>query len=332
MKKLRWFMMATCFVFSLTALTIPAGTAYADEVVLNWASFLPKTHPETVFLQKVFFDRINEIGKGKLHIKYRGGPETLPERDIGNAVSKGIVDIITGLVTFYQDLVPGAAISRFSPYLPAEERKNGVYAYLDAMHQKSGIKYLGRPNPGRDTYFYTYMTKKVEKPEDFKGLRLGAAGSAKPAVEAMGAGVVTLKLSEYYSAMEKNLVDGITAVPPAAWIAWGCHEKTKFVPDHPYFQSTGLLLANLKSWNKLPKDLQDLIMKRMVEYEVEQVQPEIDKQEEAKKKMIDIGVKFYKFPPEMAKWYQDTLYNACWAHEEKRYGQIVTEFRKLMPK
>jgi TRAP-type C4-dicarboxylate transport system substrate-binding protein len=332
MKKLRLLMVVTFVSFSVMIAALPSGTSFAGEVVLNWASFLPKTHPETVFLQKEFFDKINEKGKGKLQIKYRGGPETFPERDIGDALSKGIIDIATALVTFYQELVPGVGATRLSPYLPAEERKNGVYAYLDALHQKYGIKYLGRPNPGRDTYFYTYMTKKPEKPEDFKGLRLGAAGSARDAVEAMGAGVVTLKLSEYYSAMEKNLVDGITAVPPAAWVAWGCHEKTKFVPDHPYFQSTGLLLANLNAWNKLPKELQDLIMNRMLEFEVEQVQPEIAKQEGAKKLMIDKGVQFYKFSPETAKWYHDTIYNASWAHEEKRFGSIVTEFRKLMPK
>ncbi|MFZ0449161.1 MAG: TRAP transporter substrate-binding protein DctP [Desulfatiglandaceae bacterium] len=330
MTRLKFFLIATCITFSLTIFTVP-GVSFAGEVVLNWASFLPRSHPETVSLQQALFDKINERGKGKLVIKYRGGPETFPARDIGDALGNGIVDIASALVTFYQAIVPGAAASRLSPYLPAEERKNGVYDYLDALHQKYGIKYLGRPNPGRDTYFYTYLTKKVEKPEDFKGLRLGAAGSARPAVLAMGASVVTLKLSEYYSAMEKHLVDGITAVPPAAWVAWGCHEKTKFIPDHPYFQSTGMLIMNLKSWNKLPKDLQDLIMNTMRKYEVERVPVEIAKAEKADETMRKAGVQFYKFSPEMAKWYHDKIYNSSWQDEEKRFGSVVTNFRKLMP-
>jgi len=334
MKRLRLFVPVTFIAFLLTFVVMPAGMSFAKEIVLNWASFVPKTHPETVSLQKSFFDVINERGKGKVVIKYRGGPETLPERDLGDAVHKGIVDFATALCTFYQEIVPGAAISRFSPFEAEMERKNGVYDWLDAHHAKYGIKYMGRCNPskGGDTYFYTYMNKKPMKPEDFKGLRIGAAGSGRPAVEAMGAGVVTLKLSEYYTAMERNLVDGIVSVPLAAWVAWGIHEKTKYVIDHPYFQATGLLIGNLKSWNKLPKDVQNLIMGRMIEFEKEAVKYEIEKEAQARKTMAKAGVEFYKFPPETAKWYLDKFYTPSWAHEEKRFGQVVRDFKAVLEK
>jgi TRAP-type C4-dicarboxylate transport system substrate-binding protein len=313
---------------------LPSGTSFAGEVVLNWASFVPKTHPETISLQKGLFDVINERGKGKVVIKYRGGPETLPERDIGDAVNKGIVDFATALVTFYQEIVPGAAITRFSPFEADEERRNGVYDWLDKYHTKYGIKWVGRSNPckGGDKYFYTYLNKKPMKPEDFKGLRIGAAGSGRPAVEAMGAGVVTLKLSEYYTSMERNLVDGIVSVPLAAWVAWGIHEKTKYVIDHPYFQATGVLIGNQKSWNKLPKDVQDLIMGRMIEFEKEAVKYETEKEEQARKTMMTAGAEFYKFSPEVAKWYYDKLYTPSWQHEEERFGQVVRDFKELLEK
>jgi TRAP-type C4-dicarboxylate transport system substrate-binding protein len=332
MKRLKVVMIVICVSFFLTPVVLPTGKAFAKEVVLNWASFLPKSHPETLSVQKALFDVINERGKGKLVVKYRGGPESLPERDLGDAVHRGIVDFATALVTFYQEIVPGAAATRFSPFLPEEERTNGVYDYWDKHHAKYGIKYMGRCNPSRDDYFYTYMNKKPMKPEDFVGLRIGAAGSGRPAVEAMGAGVVTLKLSEYYTAMERNLVDGITSVPLPAWVAWGIHEKTKYVIDHPYFQATGVLIGNLNSWNKLPKDLQDLIMGRMIEFEKEQVQYEIDQKKQARKIMMDTGVEFYKFSPEVEKWYYDKIYNSSWQHEEERFGKVVSDFKQLIEK
>lgn len=332
MKKLRVLIVAGCI--SLVMAVLPIHTSFAKEIVLNWASFVPKTHPETISLQKGLIDVINERGKGKVVIKYRGGPETLPERDLGDAVHKGIVDFATALCTFYQEIVPAAAISRLSPFEAPVERTNGVYDWLDKLHSKYGIKYMGRCNPskGGDTYFYTYMNKKPMKPEDFKGLRIGAAGSGRPAVEAMGAGVVTLKLSEYYTAMERNLVDGITSVPLAAWVAWGIHEKTKYVIDHPYFQATGLFIGNLKSWNKLPKDVQDLIMGRMIEFEKEAIPWEVKKMEQARKKMMDVGVEFYKFPPETKAWYYDKIYSSSWKHEEERFGQPVRDFKALLEK
>ena len=334
MKRTNSLMVMICVSFFLTIVALPPGAALAKEIVLNWASFVPKTHPETVSLQKSFFDVVNERGKGKVVIKYRGGPETLPERDLGDAVHKGIVDFATALCTFYQEIVPGAAITRLSTFEPSEERKNGVYDFLDELHKKHGIKYMGRCNPskGGDTYFYTYMNKKPMKPEDFKGLRIGAAGSGRPAVEAMGAGVVTLKLSEYYTAMERNLVDGIIAVPLAAWVAWGIHEKTKYVIDHPFFQATGLFIGNLKSWNKLPKDVQNLLMGRMIEFEKEAIQYELDKERAAREAFIKAGAEFYKFSPEVAKWYHDTIYRTSWQHEEERFGQVVRDFKALLEK
>jgi TRAP-type C4-dicarboxylate transport system substrate-binding protein len=93
-----------------------------------------------------------------------------------------------------------------------------------------------------------------------------------------------------------------------------------------------MLIMNLKSWNKLPKELQDLIMNRMLEFEVEQVPVEIAKSQEAIQKMKDVGVEFYKFSPEMAKWYHDKIYDSSWKHEEERFGSVVTDFKKLMPK
>jgi TRAP-type C4-dicarboxylate transport system substrate-binding protein len=333
MKKLRLLMVLTCLCFLLTAVAQPT-TVGAKEIVVNYATFLPKTHPETVSLQKNLIAVINERGKGKVVFKYRGGPETFPARDIGDAVHKGIVDFATALVTFYQEQAPGVAASRLSPFEATEERKNGVYDYIDKMHQQGGFKYMGRCNPskGGDTYFYTYMNKKPMKPEDFKGLRIGAAGSGRPAVEAMGAGVVTLKLSEYYTAMERNLVDGVISVPLAAWVAWGIHEKTKYVIDHPFFQATGLFVANLKSWNKLPKDVQDLIMGRMIEFEGEAVAYETRKEQQARKAFAKAGAEFYKFSPEVRQWYYNKIYESSWKHEIERHGKIVSDFRALLEK
>ena len=50
----------------------------------------------------------------------------------------------------------------------------------------------------------------------------------------------------------------------------------------------------------------------------------------AKKKMMDAGVEFYKFAPEVKKWFLETAYNSSWAYEEERHGKVVTDFRKLV--
>ena len=76
---------------------LPGKTVHADEIILNWASFLPKNHPETRDVQELFFDRINEQAKGQLVVKYRGGPEVIPPPNLGTVASHG--------VTFHKDFV-----------------------------------------------------------------------------------------------------------------------------------------------------------------------------------------------------------------------------------
>ena len=51
MKRVRFFMVLTCISFFLTIGVLSPGAALAKEIVLNYATFLPKTHPETVSLQ-----------------------------------------------------------------------------------------------------------------------------------------------------------------------------------------------------------------------------------------------------------------------------------------
>jgi hypothetical protein len=45
-----------------------------------------------------------------------------------------------------------------------------------------------------------------------------------------------------------------------------------------------------------------------------------------------VGAEFYKFSPEMVKWYYDKIYTPSWAHEEKRFGQPVRDFKELLEK
>jgi hypothetical protein len=53
----------SCISFILLAGVLPSRVFCADQIVLNWASMLPKTSTETVAYQKVFIDKINEKAK-----------------------------------------------------------------------------------------------------------------------------------------------------------------------------------------------------------------------------------------------------------------------------
>ena len=92
--------------------------------------------------------------------------------------------------------------------------------------------------PTNDLQFFNlFLNKKVEKPEDFKKLRIGTATAARALTEGWGAAPVNLQLTDYYTAMERNTVDGVSSSTLSNWVSSGCQAVTKYLVLPGYFQS-----------------------------------------------------------------------------------------------
>jgi TRAP-type C4-dicarboxylate transport system substrate-binding protein len=296
-----------CFSFVSVLGWDPSRGVSAERITLNWASMLPKTSTETVAYQKVFIEKINEKAKGQLVINYRGGPDVIGQFDLGAAVQKGIIDIATVSVGFYEALVPGNGAAMLSELTPQEERKPGGA-------------------------FFCYTRKKVTSQKDFQGFRIGCSTGSRAAVEGWGATVTNVKIADYYNAMERGLVDAVCGVPLDVWVSLGAHEVTKYVIDHPYYVSTAVAIMNLNNWKKLPKNLQDLLTETMVEYEKEKEVQEQKTRDEARQKMINTKIEFYKLAPAVADWYVSTAYKAAWDYQQNRFPEVTPKLRELLIK
>ncbi len=306
---------------------------YAQKIELSWISFTPKDNPEATAINKFFISRVNEKAKGELFIRYRGGPETIPPFDQGKAVQKGVVDIAIVPVGFYEPIAPGVGGAMLTQISLEEERKpGGAYDYLNELHKRGGLFYLGRGNPSEEFFVLNLRSKKILRKEDFIGLKIGTATVARACTTAWGATVVSLSMQEYYSAMERGLVDGISSCPITQWVAQGCHEVTKYTVDHGYYQSTLAVIMNLDRWNKLPKHLQNIIMESIIQSEKDCREHDKKERAHAREKMIKAGVEFYKFPPDMAKWFIETAYNAAWEYQMKRFPDVTPRLRELLSK
>ena len=152
------------------------------------------------------------MSKGRLAFRFRGGPETIALVDLPKSTQSGIVDFSICLAGVVESVAPGVGATILSRISVAEERKNGTYAYMDQLMNKGGLHYMGRHSPANDLQFFQlFMNKKVEKIEDFKKLRIGTATAARALTEAWGAAPVNLQLTDYYTAMERNTVDGVSS-------------------------------------------------------------------------------------------------------------------------
>lgn len=102
--------------------------------------------------------------------------------------------------------------------------------------------------------------KRLATAEDFKGQRVSVATEMGKPLEAYGAVLLSLPGPEFYTSLDKNLVDHI-ATSPNGFVANKLHEVSKYVTDNI---SLGYQLCfrivNLDAWNKLPPDVQKLML------------------------------------------------------------------------
>ena len=112
----------------------------AETITLNWASFLPGSHPEMIAFNKGFVAKAVELSKGRLAFKFRGGPETIALMDLPKATqSGGIVDFSIILAGVVESVAPGVGATILSRISVDDERKNGTYAYMDQLCNKGSL-------------------------------------------------------------------------------------------------------------------------------------------------------------------------------------------------
>ena len=302
-----------------------------EPITLNFATFFPGSHPEWTGFNKGFISKAVELSKGRLAFKFRGGPETIALVDLPKATQSGIVDFSINLAGVAETVAPGVGATILSRISVDEERKNGTYAYMDQLCNKGGLHYMGRHSPSGDLQFFNLLlNKKVEKPEDFKKLRIGTATAARALTEGWGAAPVNLQLTDYYTAMERGTVDGVSSSTLSNWVSSGCQAVTKYLLLPGYFQSSVLIAMNLNTWNRLPADLQQVITNAMIYSE--KVNGEIWTEDKAKamQKVKDAKVEVYNLSPDTAKWLVDTAYEATWAFQQKRFPDVTPRLKVLL--
>jgi len=316
------------------ALVMVSVFALAEDtkpITLNFVSFAPAANVvEFQYLKKELLDKIEKLTDGRVVIKVKGGPEVVPPPNLGKAVKNGVIDMAAIPNAFFEDLVPGIGVTHMSPFTASEERKNGVYDAINKRYEKAGMFYLGRAEATDPGYFVMFLNKPVKKPADFKGLRLGGTTSFHGQYRALGSVPTTLQITDYNTAMERGVVDGLVTSVYIA-MAYGLQSVTKYVIQPGFWRSSVALAVNLAKWKKIPPDLQKLIMEQMAEFETKYAAYEFKQRNGIIKKFSDAGSKVITLAPDTAKWFVDTSTEGAWKYaQERQPGDTIPTMKNLL--
>lgn len=327
-----WVFLFVMGAFPVGAQTTPKASGSSEAITLNFVSFAPAANVvEFQYIKNELFEKINKLAEGRLKIVVKGGPEVIPPFNLGAAVKNGVIDMACIPNAFFEDMVPGIGVTHLSPFSGVEERKNGVYEAIGELYRKAGLFYLGRGEATEPGYFIMFLNKPVEKREDFKGLRFGGTTSFHGQFKELGGIASTLQTTEYNTAMERGTVDGLSTSIYIA-LAYGLQSVSKYVIQPGFWRSSVGLPVNLAKWNKIPPDLQKMMMSEMAAFEAKYAPYELEQRNLFIKKFTDTGAKLIQLQPDVANWFVAASTEGAWKYAQERQGDAIAKMRQLLTK
>jgi TRAP-type C4-dicarboxylate transport system substrate-binding protein len=323
-----------CMVALFFAFTSPApDLAKAAPVTLNLVAAFPKTNP-IAFSAVHWVEEMNKKGKGEIVVNWKGGPEIIPIFDQPQAVVNGVIDINYAPPNYYAGLLPGADVMELSNFYPADQGPgSSIYEFMVRMYKPRGIRYLGEIMGAPDTgnFLLCMRGQKVSRVQDIVGKKVRVSPLTRHFIVGLKAEPVTIAGPEIYVAMERGVVDGFIWPMYAGFSDMGLQEVTKFVVDHGVYRGPSGFFMNQKAWDKLPKNLQDLVIEVTKETMAwgEKNVTSHDKSERDKAKSAK--VEFVKLPDAEGKAYIKASQDALWAYFKTKMPQDrYQESRKLL--
>jgi len=298
----------------------------SDKIVLKATTVFPKNalwNMNVPLLVKM----IEEDSGGRIKINWLGGPEVIKSFDQAEALRRGTIDMVLfNSFGYYKSIMPVSQAKGLSECYPWEERENGAYDLWDKLFQeKANAKYIG--SMANTLPFYIYLNKKISKLEDLKKMSIRVMPLYVPMLKKLGANPVTIPPPEIYTALQRGVVDGF--IWPVMISDFGWHEVTKYVVEPGIFQTEAGAFMNLDKWNKIPKDLQDVIINSMkvMEYIGEGNVLRAAQKELAKQKAA--GIKKIILPPAEGDKLRRIAYEETWKEVIKNAPVYGPKFREL---
>jgi TRAP-type C4-dicarboxylate transport system substrate-binding protein len=252
----------------VTTLSVALGSGHAlAQHKLDVSMETGPNHVRNLSMQEMA-DELKKRSGGKLELRLFHGAAKFKDTDVPKALNQGTLDM--GLPGTWQ---LGKYIEDFdAPDLPmfyGRDRKQ-VYKVWDGepgkdigarIEKKLGVKVIGRwMDLGAGQTFTTKTPINVVT--DMKAMKIripgGSANIAR--YEALGANAIKIAWPDVAQALQRNTVDGLFTTFESLRSAklWDSGVKYAYVNNQNFLQY--LPLVSNTAWNKLPKDMQDLLV------------------------------------------------------------------------
>ena len=250
----------TAAAASIALLLTAATPALAEEVNLLFGTTLPPVVHLNMRVLHPWAERINQQGKGVLHIEVRDGEAIANLGNFYSRVQDDVIQISWGLQSAIAGKFPRSAVTGL-PFEVKNAEEGSVALWrlfatgiLDAEYDEVQPLYLITFPPGG-----LHMAKPMKRLETLAGLKL-ANGSKVGAdtISRLGGAPISMVTSEYYTAIQRGMVDG-AAVQWTAMQPFKLADVTFFHVEAELNSTAGMVFMNKKKYLALPPAARKLI-------------------------------------------------------------------------
>jgi len=278
-----------------------------------------------------FIEPFNARAAGRAKIRYIGGPEVIPQRQMVYALRRGVVDMYFGAATYMLGLAPEADAFLAASVTPAEARANGAFdAIQDIWAEKLNARFLGWHQTGPKLHIFT-MAEPALRDSGLPMLansRVRTTPTYRAFLESVGTIPVDIPSGEVYTALERGTVDAI-AWTSTSMSDQGFQKFVKYRIDPGVLGLVMTLQMNLDRWSGLPSDVRDLLIEESLRYERESRARFLQIEAEEKARLAADGMTFFDLPPEAAARYTQGASDAVWSRAARQVPEAVARLKPL---
>jgi len=256
-------------IFLVLVFLMLAGSVQAadsDKVyTLKIADSFPTKHPMNKVITFLMEDA-KKNSNGRLQFKYYPAQQLGKLKDLLKLCQQGMTDIAYTGTSFFPSQFSLNLVMNLPYYTTAME---GTQIYAKLLATSPEVQAEWAKNKVRviqigctNQYDVGTTKRQINSPEDLKGLRLRVAGALFEVIaKRYGIIPVTMPGNEMYESLQRGILDGTVLTLPSS----SGYRLQELIKYHTLGLRMGGFAAGYvisdKSWNKLPPDLQQALLK-----------------------------------------------------------------------
>ena len=321
------------FVVMIVASTLfsPALSYSADSkaTILRLAGPWPPMDPVTVQLQ-AFAEKFNERAGGGYIVEVHPGESLIKLGESIDALRMGAVEMAGWPIGMFASVDRRFAAAEVPFLVNSVEGDAAMQVAMMPLYNQ----FMEKKFNAKAIFTFTCLaldvcsTKPVKTATDWQGLLTQSVSpqSAK-FIEAMGGASVAMPFPEGYQALQKGVVNA-TMQSSSMMIMFKLNEVSQYVTRGYLIPASLMIAVNMNTFNKMPKDIQDIMVEVGKEQQKETNDYFISIAKQNTKTLTDMGIEVYTLPKsERDKWVE-----ALQPYQEKLFKDMGPEFSEKVKK